>query len=163
MKNNKIQIVVLGAAVLLIWSLVVYRFFDLQSSDVPQTQNPKFQPREANMDKEFKPFEYHMNYSEPFALNQKERLEENSSNTKTNKPVKKKSIPKRIVWPKISFIGTMSSTVEGEKDSYFVEIDDKTETLIQQDSIGDLKILGLNADSVWFEKESERKAFYIDQ
>lgn len=161
--KNKVQIVVLGVAVLLIWSLVVYRFFDLKNPDSPQAQKTLYKRTAPGSKKDKVPFEYHMNYSEPFAVNQKRDLNAEKKAEIKNKALKRKTLPKNIQWPKITYIGTMSSSVEGEKDSYFVEIDEKTETLTSQDSIHDLKILQLTPDSVWFEKEKEKKAYYIDQ
>ena len=161
--KNKTQLIVVGFAVVLIWSLVVYRFLDLKDQDTPMVQKTTLKRIEAGVNKQDKPYEYHLNYSEPFALNLKNTLQqEQALNAAKNKPVKKKVIPKKVTWPKIKFIGTMSSGVKGEKDSYFLEINDKTETLTDQDSIGELKVLGLTVDSVWLEKEKEKKAFYID-
>lgn len=161
--KNKVQMGVLGGAVLLIWSLVVYRFFDLKNPDTPQTQKTVFKQTTSNSKKDNVPFEYHMNYSEPFAVNQKRDLNAEKKAVKKNKARKRKTPPKKIHWPKITYIGTMSSSIKGEKDSYFVEIDEKTETLTNQDSIHTLKILRLTPDSVWFEKEKEKKAYYIEQ
>lgn len=160
--KNKVQIGVLGAAVLLIWSLVAYRFFDLQNTDTPRVQKSFLKTVMADSGAKDEPFEYHMNYSEPFALNQKRISDSENNKQKKNKPIKKKAIPKKITWPTITFIGTMGSPEKGEEKSYFVEIDNKTETLTNQDSIGALKVLALTSDSVWFEKEKEKKAFYIE-
>lgn len=161
--KNKTQLIVVGFAVVLIWSLVVYRFLDLKDQGGPLVQKATLKRIEAGVSKQDKPYEYHLNYSEPFALNLKNTLQqEQALNAAKNKPVKKKVIPKKVTWPKIKFIGTMSSGVKGEKDSYFLEINDKTETLTNQDSIGELKVLSLTVDSVWLEKEKEKKAFYID-
>ncbi len=160
--KNKAQLWIVGAAVLLIWSLVAYRFFDLKNPDTPVAPPSTFKAIASSSDIERKPFEYYMNYSEPFALNQKSKLNSENTGIKKNKPVVKKKIPKKIIWPEIIYIGTMASPTKGEAKSYFVEIDGKTETLINQDSIGTLKVLNLTTDSVWFEKEKEKKAFYIE-
>lgn len=154
------QIFVLGLAVLLIWSLVAYRFFDLKNPDITPSQQTQLSPIHKASIKSVTPFEYHLNYSEPFAINQ---IKAPDKALKTNKPLKKKRIPKKIVWPEITFIGIMSSTKVGEKDSYFVDIDQKTETLINQDSIGDLKIVFLTPDSIKLEKDKEQKVYHIVQ
>lgn len=161
--KNKVQIAVLGLAVFLIWSLVVYRFFDLKNPDTPQVSTRALKRIEAVDHSIEQPFEYHLNYSEPFAVNQqRDLLDKQQQEAKQKKVVKKKNPPKKVIWPKITYIGRMSSSVKGEKDSYFIELDDKTLTLTHQDSINDLKILQLTPDSVWFEKEKEKKAFYIE-
>lgn len=161
--KNKTQLIVVGFAVVLIWSLVVYRFVDLKKQDTPLAQKAILKRIESGVNKQDKSYEYYLNYSEPFALNLKNTLEEEQRlNANKNKPIKKKVVPKKVTWPNIKFIGTMSSGKKGEINSYFLEINEKTETLTIQDSIGDIKILSLNVDSVWLEKEKEKKAFYID-
>lgn len=153
---------VLGMAVLLVWSLVVYRFFDLKNPSTSYTQKSSFQQSRVNTAKLTQAFEYYLNYAEPFALNQKSNRQSNNDLAKKTKVIKKKNIPKKIIWPKISYIGTMNGANDGEGHSYFIELDEKTITLTNQDSIGELKILLLSQDSVWFEKEKEKKAFYLE-
>lgn len=157
--KNKSKVRLLGIAVLAIWSLVIYRFVDLTDQNDFVMPQKSLKTYKSSQPKETLTLEYFLNYSEPFAVNKTYDLD-NDKTPKENKPKKPTVIPKKIEWPKIKFIGVMSGESSDEKSSFFVEIDGEFTTLVSQDSIGDLKILDLNTDSLYFEKEKERKAIY---
>jgi len=158
--KNKSKTTLLTLAVLVIWSLVIYRFVDLSGSNNPQYNSPKKTSTPSIVNKAKKEFEYHLNYSEPFAINQVYKIDDSKKNIKQTKKIK--PLPKKIIWPKVKYIGQMSSSNASIQPSYFIEIDQKMVTIIDQDSIGPLKIIQLHKDSVYFENEKERKAFYIE-
>jgi len=141
MKNKK-SIYVLLPIVLLIWGLVIYRFFDFSTDDIPDGTTSNFTVKPlAVMPRDT--FNINVNYRDPFLGKMYLPRQVKKSGRKTNSI--EQAAP--LVWPSIVYRGLVSDA-KNKKKVFMLIISGQTFLMSERDTELDVQIKGGNREHI---------------
>jgi hypothetical protein len=105
----------------------------------------------------------YLNYADPF-LKKKfgDKTQQKPTTTKSNLQQQKKDIPQRPNDIILQYVGYVTEKNNGAI-SYLIKINGTQQTMKKNDNIDGLKLVGITADSLFFEKENNRYSIFIER
>jgi hypothetical protein len=157
--NSKKKTTIFLILTIVIWGIVIWRFFDLQNTQgsVPTIGLKEYTKKTK---KSSKTYEYSFNYSNPFDLSSdRKRKKANQENKEKKIPVQKQIVhtPVKVqpVFPDIKYLGNMESNQN--KTTYLIDLDGDIISLSGPDSIDNCFVKHLYADSIILSLDDRQK------
>lgn len=155
MKNKK-NIYILLPVVLLIWGMVIYRFFSFSVTEVQdiQIQNDILKPIAV---KQRDTFEIDVNYRDPFLG----KIYLSESN-KTKNVRRKRESEQQILWPQIIYKGIVSDT-KNKKKVFMLVINGQTYLMKEKETEQEMTLKSGNKESIVVKYKGDLTKIFLQE
>ncbi|MDR1347619.1 MAG: hypothetical protein LBJ63_04195 [Prevotellaceae bacterium] len=155
--KSKYTTYLLIISVIIIWGLIVKRIF-LSGDDDTDT----VQIRKSSQNVQLQQVDtLSLNYADPF-LKKQVRKKKQQSSPKPNLSHPKKETKQHADNILLQYIGYVKER-NNEAVSYLIKINGIQQIMKKNDNIDGLKLIGITADSLFFEKEDSKYSVYIER